>query len=118
MAYEHIIYETDEKIARIIFNNPEKMNAIHWPMSTEISAALRAAEEDAGISVIILKGAGMGNLIKDIYNQNPTILVEGKYNVEDAIRDLCHAFREGKLPNSLDDDKYFNVRTMKKIGAS
>ena len=30
---------------------------------------------------------------------------------------LCHAFREGKLPNSFDDDKYFNVKTMKKIGA-
>ena len=40
-----------------------------------------------------------------------------KYSVEDAIRGLCKAFREGKLPNSLDDDKYFNVQTMKKIGA-
>ena len=40
-----------------------------------------------------------------------------KHSVEDAIRGLCHAFQEGKLPNSLEDDKYFNVRTMKKIGA-
>ena len=41
-----------------------------------------------------------------------------QYSVEDAIRGLCHAFREGKLPNSLNEDKYFNVRTMKKIKAS
>ena len=41
-----------------------------------------------------------------------------QYSIEDAIRDLCCAFREGKLPNSLDDDKYFNVRTMKKIEAA
>ena len=40
-----------------------------------------------------------------------------KFSVEDAIRDLCQAFREGKLPNSLDDNKYFNVRRMKEIGA-
>jgi len=40
-----------------------------------------------------------------------------QYSVEDAIRDLCQAFRKGKLPNSLTDDKYFNVKTMKKIGA-
>ena len=40
-----------------------------------------------------------------------------QFSVEDAIRDLCQAFREGKLPNSLTDDKYFNVKTMKKIGA-
>ena len=40
-----------------------------------------------------------------------------QYSVEDAIRDLCQAFREGKLPNSLTDDKYFNVKTMKEMGA-
>lgn len=40
-----------------------------------------------------------------------------KYSVEDAVRDLCNAFQEGKLPNSFDDDCYYNVRTMKSIGA-
>ncbi|HMH49586.1 MAG TPA: SDR family oxidoreductase, partial [Candidatus Acidoferrum sp.] len=33
--------------------------------------------------------------------------------VEDAVRDLCRAFKEGKLPRSLEDDRYFNVRRMK-----
>ncbi len=37
-----------------------------------------------------------------------------KRTVEDAVRDICRAFREGKLPNSLEDDKYFNVKTVKK----
>ena len=41
-----------------------------------------------------------------------------RFSVEDAIRDLCQAFRDGKLPNSFDDDSYFNVRTMKKVGAA
>jgi nucleoside-diphosphate-sugar epimerase len=41
-----------------------------------------------------------------------------KYSVEDAVRDLCVAFKQGKLPNSFDDDRYYNVRTMKKIGAA
>jgi len=40
-----------------------------------------------------------------------------KYSIEDAVRGLCTAFREGKLPNSFDDNKYFNVRTMTVIGA-
>ena len=40
-----------------------------------------------------------------------------KYSIEDAVRGLCTAFREGKLPNSFDDNKYFNVRTMKATGA-
>jgi len=36
-----------------------------------------------------------------------------KYNIEDAVRDLCKAFREGKLPDSLTDERYVNVRTLK-----
>ncbi len=40
-----------------------------------------------------------------------------KRTVADAVRDLCRAFKEGKLPNSLDDDRYFNVRRMKALAA-
>lgn len=38
-----------------------------------------------------------------------------KRSIEDAVRDLCKAFRDGRLPNSFDDDRYFNVRTIKKL---
>lgn len=38
-----------------------------------------------------------------------------KYSVEDAIRGLCAAFREGKIPNTMQDDWYYNIRTMKKL---
>ena len=41
-----------------------------------------------------------------------------KFTVEDAVRDLCQAFKEGKLPDSFNNDWYFNVRTMKKSEAS
>ncbi|MCA9461649.1 MAG: SDR family oxidoreductase [Nitrospira sp.] len=33
--------------------------------------------------------------------------------IEDAVRDLCRAFKEGKIPNSLTDDRYFNVKVLK-----
>ena len=35
--------------------------------------------------------------------------------MEDAIRDLCRAFRAGKLPNSFTDNRYYNVRTVKQM---
>jgi nucleoside-diphosphate-sugar epimerase len=41
-----------------------------------------------------------------------------QYTVEDAVRDLCRAFREGKVPNSMDDDYYFNVRRLKRLKAA
>ena len=37
--------------------------------------------------------------------------------IEDAVRDLCAAFQEGRLSFSVDDDRYYNVRKMKAIGA-
>lgn len=33
--------------------------------------------------------------------------------IADAVRDLCTAFKAGKLPNSMTDDWYFNVRHLK-----
>jgi nucleoside-diphosphate-sugar epimerase len=35
-----------------------------------------------------------------------------KRSVEDAIVDLCNAFKAGKLPDSMTDPKYFNVKTV------
>jgi nucleoside-diphosphate-sugar epimerase len=41
-----------------------------------------------------------------------------KRTIEDAVRDLCRAFRAGILPNSLTDDRYYNVKVLKRIRAS
>ena len=41
-----------------------------------------------------------------------------KHSIEDAIRDLCTAFRDGRLPNSFEDDSYFNVRRLKRLQAA
>ena len=41
-----------------------------------------------------------------------------RYTVEDAVRELCAAFRERKLPDSLNNDRYFNVKRMKGLNAA
>ena len=38
-----------------------------------------------------------------------------KLSVADAVTDLCNAFKKGLIPDSFEDDKYYNVRTMKKL---
>lgn len=38
---------------------------------------------------------------------------EPVFTVEDAVRDLCIAYKQGLLPDSMNDDRYYNVRTMK-----
>jgi len=41
-----------------------------------------------------------------------------KYKIEDAVRDLCRAFKAGKLPDSMTDNAYYNVRTLKETKAA
>ena len=40
---------------------------------------------------------------------------EAKRSVEMAVADLCNAFKAGKIPNSLEDKRYFNIKTMQAI---
>ncbi len=41
-----------------------------------------------------------------------------RHTIADAVRELCVAFREGRLPNSMHDDQYFNVRRLKRLKAA
>lgn len=41
-----------------------------------------------------------------------------RHTIEEAVRDLCRAFREGRLPDSMTDNRYFNVRRLKALKAA
>lgn len=40
---------------------------------------------------------------------------ETKRSVEEAVKDLCLAFKVGKIPNSMTDKRYFNIKTMQAV---
>jgi len=39
-----------------------------------------------------------------------------KRTIDDAVRDLVGAFAAGKLPDALNDPRYYNIKTMQKVG--
>jgi nucleoside-diphosphate-sugar epimerase len=41
-----------------------------------------------------------------------------KHSVEDAVRGICAAFKDGRIPNSLSDTHYYNVRRLKQLRAA
>ena len=41
---------------------------------------------------------------------------EAKHTIRDAVEDLCSAFEKNLLPNSLDDQMYFNIKRMQNLG--
>lgn len=60
---ETLIIEKDPdepRIARLLLNRPERFNAITWNTSREIREAVRWAEADDEVHVIIVEGAGKG----------------------------------------------------------
>lgn len=40
---------------------------------------------------------------------------EAKRPVEAAVKDLCDAFRAGKIPDAMEDKRYYNIKTMQAI---
>jgi nucleoside-diphosphate-sugar epimerase len=41
-----------------------------------------------------------------------------RHTIEDAVRELCVAFRDNLLPNSFEDDAYFNVKRLQRLKAA
>ena len=58
MAYETLVYSTENQIATITLNRPENMNTIVPPMTDELEAAVAEAVRDHTVKVIVLRGAG------------------------------------------------------------
>jgi len=38
-----------------------------------------------------------------------------EHTIEDAVRDLARAFAAGEIPDSMGDDRYYNVRTLQRL---
>jgi len=56
--YETILYETDERVAIISFNRPEQLNAFSLELCGEVMDAVKRADEDPEIRVLVVAGAG------------------------------------------------------------
>jgi enoyl-CoA hydratase len=58
MSYETLLYDSDEQVATITLNRPERLNTIVPPMPSELEQAVHEAIRDEAVKVIVLRGAG------------------------------------------------------------
>jgi len=58
MSYQNLLTERIDKVALITLNRPEKLNALSYELACEIDEELKNIENDDGVSVVILTGAG------------------------------------------------------------
>lgn len=58
MAYETVILQKEDHVATLLFNRPDKMNAVNIRMFDEIIAALDEVEKDDDIRALVISGCG------------------------------------------------------------
>lgn len=58
MAYDNLLYDVKDQIARITFNRPSVLNALNRKTMDELGDCLNAARKDDAVRVLILTGSG------------------------------------------------------------
>jgi enoyl-CoA hydratase/carnithine racemase len=99
MAYNDILYDKRDAVATITINRPHAMNAATIKTYDEMIDALRDAETDDSVRVVVLTGAGRafcaGDDVKEIF-LNPEFR-----DAKPAQRTLVEEWREHR-PVALD----------------
>ena len=63
MEFENLIYEKKENVVCITMNRPRNLNALNSITLQELHQALKQANLDAEVKVIILTGAGQKSFV-------------------------------------------------------
>jgi enoyl-CoA hydratase len=58
MAYPTILYDTDGAVATLTLNRPERLNTIVPQLLEDLDEAVREANRDPAVKVLVLRGAG------------------------------------------------------------
>ena len=116
--YQLLLTAPDEKISGQTFNAGYQNQSI-----MDIAKIVRRVvkEEFAELGEIEIVTTPTDDIRSYHINSDKIARVLGfkpKHTIEDAVRDLCKAFKAGKLPNSMTDDLYFNVKRMKVLKAA
>jgi nucleoside-diphosphate-sugar epimerase len=116
--YELLLSMPDEKIAGQIFNAGFQNLSI-MEIAQIAKRVVREEFPDKGdIPIVTTPTDDIRSYHVNSDKIQRVLGFKPRHSVEDAVRDLCKAFKSGRLPNSLQDTSYFNVRRLKELKAA
>ncbi len=114
--YVQLLEQSDHAVAGQIFNAAYQNHTV-----AELAEIIRRVVEQEMPGEPIRIATSPSNDLRSYHVSSRKIARQLGYvprrSIEDAVRDLCHAFKEGRCPNSLTDDRYINVRMIKRWAA-
>jgi enoyl-CoA hydratase/carnithine racemase len=57
MSYKTILYEVKDGIAKVTLNRPEVLKAINSQLIADLNVAMKSAEDNSNLRVVIITGA-------------------------------------------------------------
>jgi nucleoside-diphosphate-sugar epimerase len=108
-AYMTLLNADKEKIAGKIFNAGYE--------NQPVSKIAETVKNVVGEDVKLITTPSDDNRSYHISSQKikDEIGFETTHTIQDAVEDLCAAFDKGLLPNSLEDEMYFNIKRMQNV---
>jgi len=108
-AYMVLLNADKEKIAGKIFNAGYE--------NQTVSKIAETVKKVVGDDVKLVTTPSDDNRSYHISSQKikDEIGFETTHTIQDAVQDLCAAFEKGLLPNSLDNEMYFNIKRMQNL---
>jgi nucleoside-diphosphate-sugar epimerase len=116
--YELLLELPDEKIAGETFNAGYQNMSIMDIARTVRDVVMKEFPDRAAIDIVTTPTDDIRSYHINSDKIRRMLGFSPRHTVEDAVRDLCKAFKANKLPNSMTDDRYFNVRQLKSLRAA
>ena len=116
--YKLLLTLPDDKISGQIFNAGFQNMSIMDIAKTAKSVVEQIFPEKGDIAIVTTPTDDIRSYHVNSEKIKRVLSFVPKHTVEDAIRDLCLAFKAGRLPRSMDDTFYFNVRRLRELKAA
>ncbi|HML31834.1 enoyl-CoA hydratase/isomerase family protein [Sporomusa sphaeroides] len=92
MGYTTLLYQVENRIAKITLNVPEKMNALDKTISMELAVALRKIKNDDNVKVVVLTGTGKAFCAGGDISFFQTLDLEGSIEFVKGAQEMVGAF--------------------------